>query len=273
MTQANIFAGLTAEQEKKAAAAAKRAATIAKKKAEAAAAAAQISQEQEQAQQVKAEQAAPVCEIEQARKAFVNACLLRQAKANAINAEKGVGECKTIVSDLAFFGYNDANNADYARKILAKMQEIGFDLQAVAAHIANTEAGKGKPYLAVKAITKARQMFTAIATNDLTKFDGYTYAVLVNMVQTGRALDSHEMMQCVSKSVKAHAAKSKGVPVETIKNSSINTANTQVCSTRGFLGDLQILKVQKGKQGDAPEWADNQMANVVRAWFVKHCNE
>lgn len=277
--QATIFAGLTeapaiaaqitaeAEAKREAKKASRKAEKPAKKEAKKPEAKkAETMQEQKPA-------VAEVDAIEAARVAFVDACLLRQKVANDANEAKGVGPCKTIEADLRFFGYKDSDSAAYARKILAEMQKLGFDLPALAAHFANTVAGKGKPYLAIKAITKARQMFEALATNDITKFDGYTYAVLVNMVQTGKALDSHDMMACVSKAVKRHSAQSKGVPVECIKDSSPNTASTQVSSTRGFLGDLGILKVSKGKQGDRPEWAETEQAQIVRAWFEKHCAE
>ena len=274
--QATIFAGLTEAPaiaaQITAEAEAKREAKKANRKAEKPAKA-QKAEKPAKVEKAEKPAVAEVDAIEAARIAFVDACLLRQKVANDANEAKGVGPCKTIESDLRFFGYNDAQNAAYARKILAEMQKLGFDLQALAAHFANTVSGKGKPYIAIKAITKARQMFEALATNDITKFDGYTYAVLVNMVQTGKALDSHDMMACVSKAVKRHSAQSKGVPVECIKDSSPNTASTQVSSTRGFLGDLGILKVSKGKQGDRPEWAETEQAQIVRAWFEKHCAE
>lgn len=279
--QANIFAGLTnesaaiataitadAESKKEAKkAAAKKPAKKAEKKAETIPAQAAAV---EPAQTVEAVEVDP---IEAARVAFVNACMVRKAASDAVNDAKGVGRCKTIIADAAWFGMGDAQNAKTARAVLAKMAAMGFDLDALAAHFANTESGKGKPYIAIKAITKARQMFTALATDTITAFDGYTYAVLVNMVQTGKALDSHDMMACVSKSVKKHAALSKGVPVECIKDSSPSTASTQVSSTRGFLGDLRILSVTKGKNGDRAEWAQTEQAGIVRAWFEKHCAE
>lgn len=274
--QATIFAGLTEAPaiaaQITAEAEAKREAKKANRKAEKPAKA-QKAEKPAKVEKAEKPAVAEVDAIEAARVAFVDACLLRQKVANDANEAKGVGPCKTIEADLRFFGYKDSDSAAYARKILAEMQKLGFDLPALAAHFANTVSGKGKPYLAIKAITKARQMFEALATNDITKFDGYTYAVLVNMVQTGKALDSHDMMACVSKAVKRHSAQSKGVPVECIKDSSPNTASTQVSSTRGFLGDLGILKVSKGKQGDRPEWAETEQAQIVRAWFEKHCAE
>lgn len=174
---------------------------------------------------------------------------------------------KTLVSDCEWFKKDPA----YACKVIEKAQEIGFDIADIAKRCAITDK-RLNGFIGMKVITKIRQLLTACYSTVARDCDGYTYSILVNMVEQNRALDVHDMMRCVSKKVVQNNMLRDNAPVQALKNSSANTADTQTSSTRQMLGELQVLQVSKGKKGDAPAWADTKQAAHVRALFEAHVN-
>lgn len=174
---------------------------------------------------------------------------------------------KTLVSDCEWFKKDSA----YACAVIAKAHEVGFDVESIATRCAITDK-KASGFIGMKVITKIRQLLSACYSGIARDCDGYTYAILVNMIEQGRALDVHDMMRCVSKKVVQNNMLRDNLPVQALKNSSANTADTQTSSTRQMLGELQVLKVSKGKKGDAPEWAETKQAAHVRALFFAHVN-
>lgn len=190
----------------------------------------------------------PAFDAEESRKAMHAAINERFAKAGS----------KTLETDAKFF----IADAEYARNVLQSAQAAGVNVAEIIARIPCNEKTSAD-FIGVKVITKIRQFMTAIHTKNPRDCDGYTNAIIRNVLING-ALDVHDMMRCVSRMVEADNLRDNKA-VTAYKASAANTADTQTSSSRMMLGIVGVMNVSKGKKGDRPAFIKTKISRNYRA--------
>lgn len=227
--------------------------------------AAQVKAAQEKASKIKVEKPAKAEKPASAKTEFdaENACKAMHA---AIIERFKLAGSKTLETDAKFF----TSNPDYARDVLKSAHAAGVDVDSIIARIPCNDKANAA-FIGVKVITKIRQFMTAVHTKDPRDTDGYTNAIIRNVLVNG-ALDVHDMMRCVSRMVEADNALRSDKAVTAYKQSSANTADTQTSSSRMMLGIVGVMNVSKGKKGDRPAFIKTKISRAYRALVKKAYN-
>lgn len=230
--------------------------------------AAQIKNAQEKAAKIKVEKPATAKTDKADKPAKVefdaeSACKAMHA---AIIERFKLAGSKTLETDAKFF----TSNPDYARDVLKSAHAAGVDVDSIIARIPCNDKASAA-FIGVKVITKIRQFMTAVHTKDPRDTDGYTNAIIRNVLVNG-ALDVHDMMRCVSRMVEADNALRSDKAVTAYKQSSANTADTQTSSSRMMLGIVGVMNVSKGKKGDRPAFIKTKISRAYRALVKKAYN-
>lgn len=167
------------------------------------------------------------------------------------NVEKESGKtCKSLRDDIKAF-----NNI----ALIDACLEIGLDVKELINKIKITDKSDAN-FIALKVITKYRQAVQAIAQKNFNLFDGYTQAILHNLVKYGN-LTISECYACLTKNLPQPTASKT---LERKKVTSLSTATTQACSTRMLLSHLNICNIDKNKSDDKMTFTNTDLAKIVK---------
>lgn len=189
--------------------------------------------------------------------AFIDALAYRKAQPEN-------DKCKTIVSDL-----NEVSSARFKVQ-LEHVVKNGFTtpeaLEALASHIKHGVKG-GDNYVALKVITKIRQCIYALATKMKSELDPYTNSILFNLSKN-ETLTMKSGLVCLSKQVQYSELESVQ-NIRALLDVSINTATTQLSSSRQMLRFLDVCNVQKAKKNDVISFKQNERAIALVAFYAQ----
>lgn len=187
------------------------------------------------------------------QKAIVEAIEIRlplhEAKTNA--------ECRTLRTDLkAFASTSGLMMIDICIKKGLKLDDL--------ANFAINDSTSDK-FIAVKVITKIRQLLTAVAQNNARKLDGYTFSIVRNLL-VNKSLTVFECERCLSSKIINDGTDTFKIDehkkIIAYKNTAPSTAETQSSSTRMMLQLTDICNVVKGAKGDAMSFKDSEHAKL-----------
>lgn len=166
-------------------------------------------------------------------------------------------ECKTLRTDLKSF----ASTSGLAMIDLCIKKGLKLD-DLVNFAINDKDSEK---FVAVKVITKIRQLLTAVAQNNARKLDGYTFSIVRNLL-VNKSLTVFECERCLSANIVNENTDSFKLDelkqIKVYKNTAPSTAETQSSSTRMMLMLLDVCHVEKGKKDDAISFKDSAHADI-----------
>lgn len=196
-------------------------------------------------------------------KASAKATKLQSAIVNAIEIRLPLheantnAECKTLRSDLKAF----ASTSGLAMIDLCIKK--GLKLDGLVNFACNDKTDS--KFIAVKVITKIRQLLTAVAQNNARKLDGYTFSIVRNLL-TNKSLTVFECERCLSTKIVNDGTDifklDESKTIKAYKNTAPSTAETQSSSTRMMLMLLDVCHVEKGKKDDAISFKDSEHASI-----------
>lgn len=167
------------------------------------------------------------------------------------SVEKESGKlCTSLRNDIKAF-------SNFA--LIEQCLEIELDVKELINKLKITDKSDAN-FIALKVITKYRQAVQAIAQKNFNLFDGYTQAVLHNLVKYNN-LTIKECYACMSKNIAQPTPSKK---IDRVKVTSLSTATTQACSTRMLLSHLNICNIDKNKSDDKMTFANNELVKVVK---------
>lgn len=191
--------------------------------------------------------------------AFIDA--IQERKARRIAELEGTGKkCTTINADLS-----EAQNTRFKIQ-LEHVVKNGFATADALHGIASTiKTGAGDDYVAIKVITKIRQCIYALATKQKRELDQYTNSILFNLSKN-QELSMKDGLKCLSKAIE-YDELDQVAHVRAIIDCGVNTATTQLSSSRQMLRFLNVCNVQKNKRGDVISFKDNAQAHAIIAFY------
>jgi hypothetical protein len=192
---------------------------------------------------------------------FVDAIATRKAQREAeLNGTDK--KCTTISADL-----NEAKSAEFVRQ-LEHIVKNGFTTPEALSALAQTiKTGTNDDYVAIKVITKIRQCIYALATKQKSKLDAYTNSILFNLSKN-QELTNKSGLVSLTKQVQ-YSETDQVQHVRALVNVSVNTATTQLSSSRQMLRFLDICNVVKAKKNDAISFKENERANAIIAFYAQ----
>lgn len=166
-------------------------------------------------------------------------------------------ECKTLRSDLKSFA--SASGLAMIDLCIKK----GLKLDDLVNFACNDKTSD--KFIAVKVITKIRQLLTAVAQNNAKKLDGYTFSIVRNLL-VNKSLTVFECERCLSTKIVNDGTDifklDETKTIKAYKNTAPSTAETQSSSTRMMLMLLDVCHVEKGKKDDAISFKDSAHAEI-----------
>ena len=177
--------------------------------------------------------------------------------------------CKTLQADIKFFKVTGTATVQACI-------DKNIDLTSFIDNLHISDRNNTENYIAVKVITKFRQMLKAIAMNSSAYIDGYSNAILITLIQH-KELTSFECQQALSSNIineSNHDRRYNALKrVRSLKVTAPSTAHTQTCSTRMMLKILGICEVNKNVSDDVIKFKNNEIASMVKALFENEMRE
>lgn len=186
--------------------------------------------------------------------------LIDALKHRIANAENE-NQVKNLSAELKFF--SDANG----KLIVEKCESLGIDVAKLAAKIAILKHESKHDYLAIYALQKVRKTMYAVANNVKRFLDGYTNAVLTNLMSL-QELNTKEARMSMCKTIEYDELEEVRNITRTM-NCNESTASTQVSSTRMMLDALSIAVVHKGMKNDNLVFSDSAATKIVTTFYAK----
>lgn len=164
-------------------------------------------------------------------------------------AESATGKnCATLRNDIKMFTVT----------LVQQALENEIDLDKFIELLKITDKSDEK-HIAVKVITKYRQLFECIMRNNFEKLDGYTQAILFNL-QRLEKLNAEEVYASLSSNLPQPTSSRKIVRE---KVTAVGTVSTQASSSRMLLLSLDICIVQKNKCDDVIRFTSSKLAKKL----------
>jgi hypothetical protein len=203
----------------------------------------------------------------------VSACVADAASAHALIQYAFVRRA----ADLKSIGHKsladqlqkvEVERAAFDLDLVQYALSIGVSAQALASSIGarKTNSPSDTAYLAIYALQKVRKTLRAMRLGERRSFDGYTHAILFNMVKLG-SLSTRAGYVSMSKHVSFEHDVLCG-QVERQMNCGATTASTQTSSTRQALAALGMVNLRKGGRGDVMTWCATPAVERVREMFA-----
>lgn len=179
-----------------------------------------------------------------AKSTKLQTALVEQLQIRLASHEQASGkECKTLRVDIKKF--ESVNGLAVIDICLKK----GLKLDGFVNNL-NVLDKADERHIAVKVITKIRQLMKAIAENNARHLDGYTHSIVRNLL-ANKSLTVFECTRCLSSKMVNDGTDifklDETKQIKSYVNTAPSTANTQACSTRMMLMLLDICDTAKGK--------------------------
>ena len=153
-------------------------------------------------------------------------------------------ECKTLRADIKSF------ESVSGLAIIDICLKKGLKLDDFIANI-NVLDKSDDRHIAVKVITKIRQLMKAIAENNARHLDGYTHSIVRNLL-VNKSLTVFECERCLSTNIVNDGIDTfkldETKKIIAYKNTAPSTAETQSSSTRMMLKLLDVCTTVKGQK-------------------------
>ena len=126
-------------------------------------------------------------------------------------------------------------------------------------------------HIAVKVVTKIRQLMTAIAQNNARLLDGYTHSIIRNLL-VNKSLTVFECERCLSANIVNEGTDifklDESKKIIAYKSTAPSTAETQASSTRMMLMLLDVCVTEKNKHGATIEFKDSDHAKLFLEMYA-----
>ena len=165
-----------------------------------------------------------------------------------------------IPTQASFFTTQAKRTTTHCVQALA---DVGVDVAALAATLANSDKTSGSAFIAKYAAEKVVRIGHALAQGSLMQCDRYTQAILLNTRRLER-LGAKGALVCLSSAIVYDEMETQQA-TKRYGNCTAGTASTQRSSSREALRVLGIASVTKGKRDDVIEWADTDAARAMQA--------
>jgi hypothetical protein len=143
--------------------------------------------------------------------------------------------------------------------------ELEVDFEALAKQYAIFDS-RAHDYVAIYAAQKIRKAVFALACGMTSVFDGYTVAILRNLVKLQALSNRGSQISLSNKVVFSEDMQTEAV--RSFKMCEPSTASTQASSTRQMLRFMNICNVIKGRKDDSITLTDSSAAKKVQALFT-----
>jgi len=148
---------------------------------------------------------------------------------------------------------------------LEKCIELEVDFVALAKSFAVVD-NKAHDYVAIYAAQKVRKAVFALACGMSSVFDGYTQAILKNLIKLESLSNRGSQMSLSNKVVFSEDMQTQAV--RSFKMCEPSTASTQASSTRQMLRFLNVCNVVKSRKDDSITLTDSNAAKKVVSMFT-----
>lgn len=204
------------------------------------------------------ESAAPVQETNAAKAVRMQALLLEAIDARIVAApsDNFKKNMKTERDQLS------GRNALIA---IERCIELECDFEALARQYSISDA-RAHDYVAIYAAQKIRKAVFALACGMTSVFDGYTQAIVKNLVKLQSLSNRGSQISLSNKVVFTEDMQTEAV--RSFKMCEPSTASTQASSTRQMLRFMNICNVVKGKKDDSITLTESRAAAKVQALFT-----
>ena len=200
----------------------------------------------------------------------VQTALVEALKIRLVAHETASGkECKTLQADLKSF---EAVSGLATIEICLKK---GLKLDDFIANVNILDKSNDK-HIAVKVITKIRQLMKAIAENNAKRLDGYTHSIVRNLL-VNKSLTVFECERCLSTNIVNDGIDTfkldETKKIVAYKNTAPSTAETQSSSTRMMLMLLDVCDTVKGQKDATLTFKDSAHAELFLNMYEINSSE
>jgi hypothetical protein len=143
--------------------------------------------------------------------------------------------------------------------------ELEVDFETLAKQYAISDA-RAHDYIAIYAAQKIRKAVFALACGMTSVFDGYTVAILRNLIKLQALSNRGSQISLSNKVVFSEDMQTEAV--RSFKMCEPSTASTQASSTRQMLRFMNICNVVKGRKDDSITLTESNAAKKVEALFT-----
>jgi hypothetical protein len=204
---------------------------------------------------------------------------LENAEASAKTLREQAAEAQKQLCDAIAVRIEHAPNANFAKNMHAELRALSgtnamlaiekcialeVDFDALARAYATTDKNS-YDYIAIYAAQKVRKSLFALATGMTSVFDGYTQAIMRNLVKLESLSNRGSQISLSNKVVFTEDMQSQAV--RSFKLCEPSTASTQASSTRQAMRFLNVCNVIKSRKDDSMTLTDSKAAQAVQAMF------
>lgn len=191
---------------------------------------------------------------------IINALITRKS----LHETKTDKQCLTLDSDI-----KRVSSSSFLNALTICTVKHNLDLSLLSVSFAQNDNAHAD-FVAVKAITKILRAVFAIAQNNAQLLDGYTQAILMNLVRV-EMMNTYECYKACSKSIvvkdQLTDVSTSGKKIVSYMLSAASTASTQTSSTRMMLRMLDICEVKKASKGDILTFKSNATSALICDMF------
>jgi hypothetical protein len=202
---------------------------------------------------------AEVAEVSAAEKAEAAQALLLAAIETRIKHAPNDNFAKNMRAELSQLSGRNALLA------IEKCQALDVDFVTLSRCYAVTDK-TAHDYIAIYAAQKIRKAIFALACGMTSVFDGYTQAILKNLIKLESLSNRGSQMSLSNKVVFSEDMQTQAV--RSFKMCEPSTASTQASSTRQMLRFLNVCNVIKSRKDDSITLTDAAAAKKVQAMFT-----
>lgn len=204
------------------------------------------------------ESAAPLAESNADKAVRMQALILESIKTRIDNAPSDNFK-KNMNAELS------ALNGRNALIAIERCIELEIDFEALAKQYAISDA-RSHDYIAIYAAQKIRKAVFALACGMTSVFDGYTVAILRNLIKLQALSNRGSQISLSNKVVFSEDMQTEAV--RSFKMCEPSTASTQASSTRQMLRFMNICNVVKGRKDDSITLTESNAAKKVQTLFT-----
>lgn len=224
------------------------------------------------------ETVAPVEALTQAETQAVEVLAVEAAPVAVSNAERAAKAQETLCASIQV-RVDAAPNDNFKKNMLAEKNALSgrnaliaiekcialdVDFDALAKSYAITDKN-AHDYIAIYAAQKIRKSIFALACGMTSVFDGYTQAIMRNLVKLQSLSNRGSQISLSNKVVFNEDMQSEAV--RSFKMCEPSTASTQASSTRQAMRFLNVCNVIKSRKDDSMTLTDSAAAKAVQAMF------
>lgn len=178
-------------------------------------------------------------------------------------------ECKTLRADIkSFEQVSGLAVIDICLKKGLKLDDFVNNI--------NVLDKSDERHIAVKVITKIRQLMKAIAENNARHLDGYTHSIVRNLL-VNKSLTVFECERCLSTSIVNDGIDTFKLDehkrIVAYKNTAPSTAETQSSSTRMMLKLLDVCETVKGQKDATLSFKESAHAELFLNMYDMNSSE